>query len=557
MHRFYRSCLTKAFIVPQRNKTESPSLSSLQTTQYGAAYHLLAASTGVVLDRSGLEGVPAGQQFEHGCEPDLRVVDSFLFSQSYCGSQITGYAKTEEYEKWIYGSNNRIDLAEAVAISGAAISPSQIHNWFVAFLMVALNVRLGQWIPNPRRGRPGWGPTAFTLLRELRRPARDRSYCFVTDGGNSENLGLIQLLLRRCTLIIQIDAGQDSGHSFNDLGRTIRLARMHAGVRFVSLDNSDHEFTTDSLQLRKLDPDWRDQDDGGRNCEQHYACARILYPDGTKGLLVYVKPSFTGDESIDLQQYRKRCPSFPHEPTSDQVYDADQVESYRELGEHIASTLCNLFVKGHRTLWEHNLTTEEVCATLAPNWRADTSPQSATSSEVDSSSVLQKVADAGEPMPDQPTTTVTPHMPEPTVTFDPPGVFDDPVNSQQIPPSSHFTSAELATAVLARSNGSPPEDHGHREALQELRLLSGHMVSTPQTRELLAKLLVGLSQDPDPGIRRQIVEQLADMYAPMGRQRKRIRHALAACAEGDACPKVRQDAKQTLRILKLLQKKRR
>jgi hypothetical protein len=254
MQRFYRMCLTKAFIVPQRNKSESPPLSGLRTTHYGSAYHLLSASTGMVLDRSGQEEIPAGRAYERHCEPDHRVVDSFLFSQLYCGSQITGYSKTEEYEKWIHGRNNRMDLAEAVALSGAAISPGHIANWFAAFLMFNMNLRLGQWIPNPRRGQPFWGPTGITLLPNLRLPARERSYCFITDGGNSENLGLVQLLRRRCSLIIQIDAGQDAEHGFADLGRAIRTARVHGGVRLVSLDHPDQDFTTESLQLRKLDP---------------------------------------------------------------------------------------------------------------------------------------------------------------------------------------------------------------------------------------------------------------------------------------------------------------
>ena len=58
-----------------------------------------------------------------------------------------------------------------------------------------------------------------------------------------------------------------------------------------------------------------------------------------RGLLVYVKPSIDGDEPVELLQYRNRNKSFPHEPTSDQLFDPSQVESYRQLGYHIGMQL--------------------------------------------------------------------------------------------------------------------------------------------------------------------------------------------------------------------------
>ena len=56
----------------------------------------------------------------------------------------------------------------------------------------------------------------------------------------------------------------------------------------------------------------------------------------TPAVLLYLKPTLTGDEPCDITQYRTRNKDFPHESTGDQFYDEAQWESYRRLGEHAA-----------------------------------------------------------------------------------------------------------------------------------------------------------------------------------------------------------------------------
>ena len=55
--------------------------------------------------------------------------------------------------------------------------------------------------------------------------------------------------------------------------------------------------------------------------------------------VLFVKPSVTGDEPLDVLQYRQQHRAFPQEPTMDQYFDEAQWESYRALGEHIGSRL--------------------------------------------------------------------------------------------------------------------------------------------------------------------------------------------------------------------------
>jgi hypothetical protein len=41
-----------------------------------------------------------------------------------------------------------------------------------------------------------------------------------------------------------------------------------------------------------------------------------------------------------LKQFKRANPTFPHDPTSDQFYDATRFNSYRELGYYIADQAC-------------------------------------------------------------------------------------------------------------------------------------------------------------------------------------------------------------------------
>ncbi len=551
MHRFYRSCITKAFIVPQRNKSESPALSELTTTRMGAPYHLMSASTGLALDRTGNEDIPAGQEFEPGSEPIYRVIDSYLFSQRFCGSQITGYAKTDEYEKWIHGAQNRIDLAEAVAISGAAVSPSNIRNWLVAFLMFILNFRLGQWVPNPRQGRPRWRPTLLMLLPKMRLPARERDYCFVSDGGNSENLGLVQLLRRKCTLIIQIDAGQDEDHCFADLGRAIRTARIHGGVRLVQLEDPDLDFSTDSLHLSVLDGSWSDT--VTRNCKHHFCAAKILYPDGTEGLLIYIKPSFTGDESRDLQQYRRRNPDFPHEPTSEQVYDKERAESYRQLGYHIASVICRPLTKTFGDLWKTNLTTADLCRLLVPNsisapsrsgQTADVPPQD---DAAEFSAQAEAIADGDESGLAATANSALDDMSFGESAAEMTGVTPQASSdSTELEPTSHAESVvALASSCLDRLQ--PPEAK-RLEAVR--RLLELNESAILEHRNSVKVLVYGLAHDPAPNVRYHIID-LLELLFPYARNRKnQILKALMTCGEKDPNQKNRKRALRNIETLK-------
>jgi hypothetical protein len=219
-------------------------------------------------------------------------------------------------------------LGTTVAISGAAASPNMgCHTSpAVAFLLTVFNVRLGHWCGDTtdddawRKRDPVLGLRYW--LAELTGTA-DQDYPFVSlsDGGHFENLGIYELVRRRCALILASDAGADPKYAFEDLAEAMRKCYTDFGVRIVFGATG-----VDGIRPK-----------GKKPSERHHAIARIEYPDGTApGTLVYWKSSVTAGMPPDIMHYRRTRKDFPHETTADQFFDEAQFESYRHLGYEVA-----------------------------------------------------------------------------------------------------------------------------------------------------------------------------------------------------------------------------
>ncbi len=292
--------------------------------------------------------------------------DTFIFSPLYCGCGRTGYCPTGRYEY----EGEPLSLSEVAALSGAAFSPAQSGSPLSLFMAV-LNLRLGQWLPSPRPRPPWHQPKIMDLLFDGQRPLDRREYFFISDGGHHENLGLGVLLQRRCRLIVVSDATADPEYNFDDFLRLCRRERLDHGVRFREVvrarDGRTEEIHLDVVRPRAYRADSEDRERPERTSagwlsedwrsEQHFFVARIDYPgeggegpgrDAPPAYLVYLKPSLTGDEENDLKRHWSRHPAFPHDPTSNQFYDEDMVESYRQLGYHIGEEFCTSLLRAGR-----------------------------------------------------------------------------------------------------------------------------------------------------------------------------------------------------------------
>lgn len=254
----------------------------------------------------------------------------------------------------------------AVGISGAALSPNMgFHSQpALAALMTLFNVRLGFWAGNPRHStscqktRPGPPLGLRWLLAELFGLTDDEgSYVYLSDGGHFENLGVYELVKRRCKYIIACDAGADPNYALDDLGSAIRRCREDIGVE-IDLDLVSKMVVPPPAkdgEARKLVP-W--------HCfvgEIRYDMVDAKDPKLSprerrkeNGIFVYVKASLRGDEPADVLNYQTAHKDFPHETTADQWFSESQFESYRRLGLHIVETMLGALDPNERAAAEQS-----------------------------------------------------------------------------------------------------------------------------------------------------------------------------------------------------------
>jgi hypothetical protein len=303
---------------------------------------------------------------------------SFTVSPKFCGSAEPelGYRRTEEYGDFQKFRDPKhpteppiggISLGTAMAISGAAVSPNMGYHSSpsIAFLMTLFNVRLGWWLGNP--GKAGnwlshWRPRWQQLLAFARSPKRapyakdaplfairpllaelfgltneDSAYVYLSDGGHFENLGLYEMVRRRCRWILVSDADADPHRGFEDLGNAVRKIWIDLGVR-ITFERSD--LLRASKDTSAIDI-------------PYCALGTVEYlndGDGsTKGKVLYIKPVVRGDESAaDIIAYVRAHEDFPHQSTAEQWFDEPQLESYRVLGYWMTKRIVDAAKSGMR-----------------------------------------------------------------------------------------------------------------------------------------------------------------------------------------------------------------
>ena len=248
-----------------------------------------------------------------------RKAAPFVATPLCVGGDLVGYSD--------HDPSDPLSLGTAMAISGAAASP----NWgyhsspLVGFVMMLFNVRLGWWLPNPGRPRRNWTPfRSIGLFRQeaLGLTSDTDAHVYLSDGGHFDNLGLYEMLRRRCATIVVIDATADGDVTLEDLGSTLRKASVDLGIT-VNFDRVS--------MSKRQDPQVR-----GVYC----AVGDIVYPEAPRwgrrnAKLVYVKPGFYDDAPADVRAYAAGNAKFPHDSTFNQWFTDSQFESYRTLGSHV------------------------------------------------------------------------------------------------------------------------------------------------------------------------------------------------------------------------------
>ena len=282
-HRYYRDRLAQTYLLrPSPTNLQvavpvDPQLLSTLGKTNKAPYHLINAAL----------NLPASKN------PELRGRDAdfFIFSKLFCGSPIVGYAQTKDWE----AADRFLDLGTAIAISGAAASAQMGARSSLgsSFYLALLNVRLGYWLFSPMRH--GWfssvdkllgGPGPLYLLREMFGYVHEKNqYLNVSDGGHIENLGVYELLRRRCKFIIAIDGEADPALEFPSLMKLQEFAWIDFGTQ-IEIDVSLLRLTARHFS------------------QVHFSMGRVLYPEGKVGFLLYIKSSVSGNERDEVLDYR-------------------------------------------------------------------------------------------------------------------------------------------------------------------------------------------------------------------------------------------------------------
>lgn len=284
-----------------------------------------------------------------------------------------------------------LDVAQWMAISGGAVSTGigARTSPSLSVLLGFFNVRLGYWwrsgvavarrlgatdstwLQQPLVWLSRLFPVQISLLDEwsARFPGIARSDWYLTDGGHFENLGAYELVRRRLPFMIVCDFEADPDYAYGGLGNLVRKARIDFGAEITFLSDPQVQRkekalippfalpecigSLDSLRRGHRTAESvpaagetrpRQRNDGANEGFSlvHGALARVTYPPGKpgsvkEGWLLYVKASLDGDEPADVLQYHTDHPLFPQESTADQFFDESQWESYRCLGEHMAT----------------------------------------------------------------------------------------------------------------------------------------------------------------------------------------------------------------------------
>ena len=339
IHRYYRDRLMETFmpdickifkpegidthVANVANKT--PLHDCVSTADNAMPYHII--NTNIILVESDRP------KFRSRCG------DNFILSPLYCGSNATGWQKTNVY------ANGTMTLPTAVAISGAAANSDSgvageglTVNPLVSAIMSIFNLRLGFWSVNPNPDHQSNQKTVPNYLSPGFRGVLNRSklnekadFVQLSDGGHFENLAMYELLRRRCKTIVCCDAEQDNNFIFSSLSNIIEKARVDFGITI--------DINCEQLDVLKCD---LSIDKPLVLSKKGYLVADIHYPGcETPGKLIYIKSTLPETLSADVMGYRNSHPDFPHETTADQFFTETQMEAYRCLGLQITNSMLN------------------------------------------------------------------------------------------------------------------------------------------------------------------------------------------------------------------------
>jgi hypothetical protein len=260
-------------------------------------------------------------------------------------------------------------LSKWIAISGAAAGSgmgSQTSPTYSALLFLS-GIRLGMWLPclarhhhgqlirnpqPPRRGMLLRLPLKVqAIVSELlgQFPGLGNDTWYVSDGGHFENTGVYALIKRELSTIVIADCGADPQYLFEDMESMIRKVRIDFGAEIEFIEPKEiPQGTAPELSYYLGTPETI----GPEPDNTCLLLGRIRYRNGTRGMLLVVKPRRLEHLPFDTIAYADRHPKYPQQSTGDQFFDEAQWESYQKLGYLIGQVLTPTLIAEARALIE-------------------------------------------------------------------------------------------------------------------------------------------------------------------------------------------------------------
>lgn len=358
LHPFYRRRLASAFAVRRVARADGRVVA--RPYDYDREQTMLSTHAVRQPDFPEVVFVAAANLSGQERTPPGRRAVSFTFTSDWIGGPDVGYVATAQLESVVSAHLQRdLTVQAAVAVSGAAFASAMGRQARAVQTLFALtNARLGTWLPNPafvRRwtcaGTPGheheWHSPGLPKLRRISYLLRevlgafppDERLLYVTDGGHYENLGLVELLRRRCTEIYCIDSSGDSPPFAGTLAEAITLAEQELGVSIVL----QYPEALVPGGAAPLDPPLPLASLSGRLSQSAVVRGTITYPpesglpeDARTGTILVAKALLTRDLPYSLLSYACEHAVFPHDSTGDQWFDHGQFDAYVALGRALA-----------------------------------------------------------------------------------------------------------------------------------------------------------------------------------------------------------------------------
>jgi hypothetical protein len=244
-------------------------------------------------------------------------------------------------------------VAPWLATTGAAFSSAMGRQSLGSAnaLLATVNADLGAWLPNVIEVQSVWAsrrvpgaevqtadeldqqwqdrlpkPRFAYILKEILGwySPNDR-YVFITDGGHWENLGLVELLRRKCDVIYCVDASGDPPSKFTTLREAFSLESLELD-RFASDLDLDAALGEMLPKLNALPT-------------AIATSFTVKRRDGTDVKIHYTKLQSTQRMPAHLRRFAVADPAFPHYSTAKQFLTAKQFEKLYQLGQFAGQNL--------------------------------------------------------------------------------------------------------------------------------------------------------------------------------------------------------------------------